>query len=53
MHGTSHVSSAISICRTFQNFITVLSPAAIAQQVRRWAMDHKVISGENSRPLVD
>ena len=53
MHGTSRVSSAISVWRNSQNFITGSSHAAIDQWVRRWTIDHRAVQGVGSRPLGD
>ena len=42
MHGTSCVSSAISVCHNYQSFTTILSSAAVAD--RCWTLDHRVLS---------
>ena len=46
VHGTSRVSSAISVSHNYQNFDTC-SSSPMGN-----VLDHRVISGERSRPLV-
>ena len=53
MNRTSHILSAISVCSSYQSFTTFLSSAAVAQWVRGQTMDHREISDESLRPLVD
>ena len=50
MHGTSRVSSAISVCDNQQNFITSFSTVAVAQWVRRWSSGHRVVQADGSSP---
>ena len=53
MQMTSCISSAISVWTNWQNFTPSSSRAAIAQCVRRWAIDHMTVQGVSSRPLGD
>ena len=52
MYGTSCVSSVLSVCDNYQSFTTIVLSAAVARCIRRWTMDHRVISGESLRPLI-
>ena len=53
MHGSSHVSSAISVGHICRSFTTAYSPEAVARLVRRWIIDQRVPPGESYSPLVD
>ena len=53
MHGTSCVLHVISVCHVYQRLASTWSLEAVAQLVRCWTVDHRVLSGESSSPLVD
>ena len=50
IHGTSRVSSAISVCDSKQNFKISFSTVAVAQWARRWSTGHRVVQAEGSSP---
>ena len=53
MHGTCRVLWAMSVSRMYQSFTSTWLLEVVARLVRRLTVDHWVLSGENSSPLVD
>ena len=50
MHGTSPVSSAVSVDYIYQIFTTAYSLEVVALLVRRWSLNHEVRPSKNSSP---